>query len=432
VLTLITGNPGNAKTLHTIWLVERDRKRAAEAKDSNGALLYPGGRTVYYIGIEILDPVALPWVPCPMQPSGYSDREIDKGRPATAPDWAKIPIGSIVVIDEAWKFFPIRPAGAGVPPYVAYMAEHRHDGVDAFFITQHRHQIDTFVRKMVGRHIHLERKFGAEASKIWQWEKETDSNSNAAKEHAIKTDWTYPKEIYYWYKSAEVHTVKKDFPWRKFWWLIPVGIGILIAVPFAVYRLTHLGAPMKDALSKSSAAAGNAPGGSVAGLAEWWSPHAAKAREDFLPGSARRYDGVYKIATPPIVQGCMQLEIGGELRCTCTNQGGQVLPLTVAECHALVKYGWFDPSQKYSDPKPANIEFLNSEKASPESDAATSAPAPANGGAGSPASMSSRSSGYREYDQNESQPSSDISSSGPLATPSSRSPVPSVQSSMRP
>jgi zona occludens toxin len=83
MIELITGLPGNAKTLYTIGEV----KRRAEAE----------GRPVYYAGIKELQ---LDWTPI----------EADK--------WTDCPAGSIIVIDECQKVFRNRSLGAQPPAHV--------------------------------------------------------------------------------------------------------------------------------------------------------------------------------------------------------------------------------------------------------------------------------------------------------------------------
>jgi zona occludens toxin len=93
-VTVVTGLPGNGKTLWTICHV---KEKAEKEK-----------RQVYYAGIEIIDKVALPWI------------EIE------AKEWFKCPPGSIIVLDEAHKIFPLRANGSAVPDHVLPIAELRH------------------------------------------------------------------------------------------------------------------------------------------------------------------------------------------------------------------------------------------------------------------------------------------------------------------
>lgn len=335
-LNLITGNPGNGKTLHTLQIVEKQRLEAITEKNDDGTLRYPNGRAVYQNGIHGL---TLPWLP------------LEDPR-----KWYECPNGSIVVIDEAWRAFPMRKPGDVAPRYIEEFATHRHHGFDIYLITQHRHQIDTFVRKMVTRHIHLERKHGAEHANVWQWEKETDTNSSKRKEEALKTSWAYPKEIYNWYKSAEIHTVRKDFPWLKFWWMPPLAVLVIVLFVYGIHRLRHMG-DVTGVTPASPAGAATGPGPIVRGAI--WRPGTGKPREWDVLGSAERYDQNYKIATVPAVAGCMQMEYGHKVTCTCSGVAGDRLPFSTFQCMELVRNGWFDPSQKYDDVKRANINYLN-------------------------------------------------------------------------
>ncbi|MFC2415994.1 zonular occludens toxin domain-containing protein [Neisseria elongata] len=75
--------------------------------------------------------------------------------------------GSLVVIDEAQRPFPIRSAAAKVPPYIEAFATHRPLGLDIVFITQHPSFLDSFVRRLVQRHIHISIK--PVGRKFYEW-----------------------------------------------------------------------------------------------------------------------------------------------------------------------------------------------------------------------------------------------------------------------
>lgn len=353
MLTLVTGQPGNGKTLHALQLVEELRKKEPH-------------RPVYQFGINLL-PGGPQWLP-------LSD----------AREWAKCPEGSLIVIDEAWEHFPVRKQGSDVPDFVKALATHRHHGLDIFLITQHRQQLDTFVRKLVGRHIHLIRKHGADKSRVYQWEKETDATSTKEQEAAIKTEWELPREVFGWYKSAELHTVKKDFPWRKFWWVWAVAAVSLFAVVGSIYKVRHMSDVRRSAAVAAASPAGgqgvssfNPPKGE---LLEVWRPEAATPRVRWLPDSAPRYDGVYKVETAPYIAGCMELLIGLAVECRCSDQSGAELTTDLATCLRVVKTGVFDPGRKYGDAKEENIRYLNATRGG-QAESDGSAPQPAGGAA---------------------------------------------------
>jgi zona occludens toxin len=326
MLTLITGQPGNGKTLHALWLVEKLRKES--------------GREVFVTGIN---ECTLPW------------RAFADGR-----EWCDQPDNSIVVIDEAWKAFPTRRQGAAVPEYVEKLATHRHRGLDVFLITQSRLQLDTFVRGLVGRHIDVVRRFGRNQATLYQWEKVSDPTNDQARRDALKTVWKYPREVFDWYKSAEMHTVRRDFPMRKM-----VGFGVLAvvvigAIGFGAYRV------MNPAVPRGAVAPARAPGVVLrvaeSSSSEIWSAPRRAARVRNVPQSAPLYDDLQsRIETAPAVLGCMALDReGGTLECRCTGPGGVVLAdVSTSACREMVRFGWFDPTRSYEDVAAVNRSYLD-------------------------------------------------------------------------
>ncbi|MBB3212682.1 zona occludens toxin [Herbaspirillum sp. Sphag1AN] len=189
MLQLITGLPGNGKTLYALAYI----KQWAE-KDH---------RTVFYSGIAEL---TLDWT------------EIE------AEKWYDCPPNSIVVIDECQRVFRPRSLGSQVPEHVARLETHRHQGLDIVLITQHPMLADTAIRRLVGKHMHIVRKFGTQNATIHEWGSVKDNcDKPAAKKDSIKHHWRYDKKLFSVYKSADVHTVKRS---------IPMKIYFFAAIPF--------------------------------------------------------------------------------------------------------------------------------------------------------------------------------------------------------
>ena len=120
-----------------------------------------------------------------------------------------LPYGSLVVIDEAQRLFPTRSAATKVPPYIEALATHRHHGLDIVFITQHPSFLDSFVRRLVQRHMHISIK--PVGRKLYEWNEcmdQPESSQNIAR--AIEVNFKLPKEAFGMYKSAEIHTKGKD------------------------------------------------------------------------------------------------------------------------------------------------------------------------------------------------------------------------------
>lgn len=334
MLNFVTGVPGSGKSLFTLWMVEKLRKES--------------GRTVYYFNIPINKDKLPDW------------QELKVGE-----EWHLLPKGSIVVMDEAQKVFRERSKASAVPPHVAAFEEHRHDGYDVFLITQHPQLIDLHVRQLAGKHYFLKRLMGTERAHVYEWLERVVSNPNSKTEWKDARDyfWNYPKEVYDWYTSADMHFVKKDLPWRQFAW-IGAGGTFVVGCFFWVFwswtpddqqeAPTTVGAIAKERGADSLAVAPVRRPGNP------WDAELRRARVHGLDASAPMYDGLQRVVSQPAVVGCMRLDYSdGKIDCRCTSAQGSVLDMTVRQCMQLVKRGWFDPTRPAVDVKAENIARLN-------------------------------------------------------------------------
>ncbi|SFB64180.1 zonular occludens toxin domain-containing protein, partial [Azotobacter beijerinckii] len=148
MLFLRTGLPGAGKTLNALKEVDEEHQPDPADptkrlyKDPDHPDLPP--RTIYYSGIPDLklDRLKSNWV------------EFD-----TPEQWFNQPDGSVIVIDEAQRFFGADGTRAR-PEKVARFETHRHQGLDIHLITQHPSLLMTHVRKLVGKHINMIRPYG--------------------------------------------------------------------------------------------------------------------------------------------------------------------------------------------------------------------------------------------------------------------------------
>lgn len=178
MIYLITGLPGSGKTLHMVsMLVNR-----ADLK----------GRELYVDGIPELDPVAIPHNEMPEGCNGGNWQ-----------DW--LPNGSILVIDEAQRYFRPRPNGSKVPDSVQAMETHRHKGVDIFILTQHPRLLDINVKSFVENHKHIS-KSQLGIRRIFEWQRAGNPDAKADVQAANIKTYTLDKSCYGYYKSAEIHT----------------------------------------------------------------------------------------------------------------------------------------------------------------------------------------------------------------------------------
>lgn len=297
----VTGLPGAGKTLITLVRT----KQLAEKEN----------RQVYYNGIPDLK---LPWI------------ELEKGE-----DWYRVPSGSIVVIDEAQRVFRPRANGSQVPEHVAKLETHRHLGIDLILITQHPMLLDTNVRRLVGRHIHTVRAFGAKFATLHEWP-QVKENCDKSRVDSIESKWFYPAQAFDWYKSAEVHTHKRKIPFRV--WLLLLLPLLLAATIYAGYswwkgsnqRTTD---SMKKATGISTAPAGQQPVALKLGYFDNYKP-----RVEGLSHTAPVYDEVTKPVRAPYPAACVDLKSKG---CRCYTSQATRLDVPKSLCQQIAVTGFF-------------------------------------------------------------------------------------------
>lgn len=314
MIELITGLPGNGKTLYTIAYVKDWSDR--------------DNRPVYYSGIKDLN---LPWT------------EIDPEK------WYDCPTNSIIVIDECQRVFRPRSMGKEPPEHVSRLETHRHQGVDIVLITQHPMLADSAIRRLVGKHKHVVRTFGTQRATIHEWASVKDNcDKSSGRADSIKHLWKYPKEVFDWYKSAEAHTVKRN---------IPAKIWILASVPFI---LIALGLVLKNYITKSQnkVAIEQASSPDKAAPGQMKTNEIGKAqsyknaledvkqyayvnteRVEGLPHTAPKYDELTQPTVAPIPAGCVQSASTG---CRCFTQQATPIKMPEKMCMDIVKNGWFE------------------------------------------------------------------------------------------
>lgn len=305
MIYLHTGQPGAGKTLFTLWHVE------AEAKNEN--------RQVYYSGIADL------------QIRGWLPLEDEK-------KWFELPPGAIIVMDEAQRLFRPRGTGAAVPEYVAKLETHRHAGHDLYIITQHPMLIEQNVRRLTGTHRHIVRAFGSKSATVHTWG-EVRESCDKSRTGSVRSTFLYPKEVFSWYKSAEVHTHKARIPWRVFaLFFMPV---LIVALGWVVYSwLTTSGDRVQDQIAGTGrvggevGVTGRARGPLTA--AEYMEQHVPR-----VPGlayTAARYDRVTEPDTAPVPAACV---VSASRGCLCYSQQGTRLDVGRDLCVQIVERGFF-------------------------------------------------------------------------------------------
>lgn len=314
MITLITGQPGAGKTLYSLCRIKTEAEREA--------------RTVYYNGIN---ECKLPWVL-------LDDPE----------KWHELPTGAIIVIDECQRVFRPRAFSGAVPKYVSELETHRHKGFDIYLTTQHPMLVDTNIRRLIGKHFHVQRSFGRQKAVIHEFQNLKD-NPDKNRADSIRHDFGFPKEAFGWYKSAEQHTHKRNIPMRL-WFLLAVPI-LLAGIVYGLYSTWFgpkiFGSKPKEEVAKVLAATTPSAGVPTAIPASSSAPKAispgdyADARQPRVAGlayTAPIYDELTKPQRVPTPSACGR--IGA--RCSCFTNQATALDMPDAICNQIVNRGYFD------------------------------------------------------------------------------------------
>lgn len=312
MLTLITGQPGAGKTLYMLTAV---KEQADKEK-----------RPVYFASVTGLNTDKLDWI-------GLDDPK----------DWHKVPDGAIVVIDECQSMWRTRGVGAQVPDYVSAMETHRHRGLDVWATTQHPMLIDSNIRRLVGRHLHVMRAFGLHKATVHEWNV-LRAEPDKSRVDSIRHDFIYPKSSFDLYKSAEIHTHKRRVPLRVL--VLIVGPFVLAGLGYGVYKIMRPYATGEN-LAKAPAVASSSPFASSGySPAAQGRPKAMTEREYVdsmtprihgLAYTASAYDDVTKPARAPYPAAAVL--VGGKCR-AYTSQATR-LDMPDETCRSIVARGFF-------------------------------------------------------------------------------------------
>ena len=328
-ITLVTGLPGHGKTLRVLSVLQ------PLAKSENRPVFHASGK--------------------PVEGSfGIPGLAIEGWQEHDPLQWFDLPPNSYMVIDECQRVFPIRARSSVVPKHVEQLETHRHDGIDLWLVTQHPMLIDTNVRKLVDRHFHVVRKFGTKFATVYEFPSgvQDSPEKNKQKNGVVRHEWRYPKNVFAWYKSAEVHTVKARLP-AKVWMFLAFCLAVPLLIWLVYWRLyIHHG---QAANTVAPGQAASAPGGG-----EYPSPgrpgravpprlaDALTAQEYLavfrprLPGlafTAPAYDHLTKPVEAPYPSVCMfgHNADGEVMPCRCWSQRGFRLEVPDGVCRQLAR-----------------------------------------------------------------------------------------------
>jgi hypothetical protein len=172
---------------------------------------------------------------------------------------------------------------------------------------------------------------------------------------AKRFEWKYPKEVFGYYKSAEVHTVKRRLPMMYYiMFIAPLTVGALIwyfvdqhyqdgQIMATKSQRDRLAAGGQAITGDPLVTSGYVPGKSAAAAEKkpLTPKEYAESFEPRIPGlayTAPVYDEVTKVVEAPVPVACLSNESQG---CKCYSQQGTSLAMHETLCKRIVDKGFF-------------------------------------------------------------------------------------------
>ena len=281
----------------------------------------------------------------------FNAHELTEEEIMSAPLRDIIPQGAVLIVDEAHYTYPVRASGRPVPPYIQELTELRHYGHTVILMTQHPSQLDVFVRNLVSKHTHLERK--AVGMKQYSWYKCVTNLDNPAGVSGVESaSWKPPKDAFKYYKSSSQHQkFKKNIPLAV--WALVAIFGFMAWKGYNVYQIYKQGSGQVEVVQSVSDSSASEPQAITETDQSKISQDINSNLKpiDFVPTLAEKpeskpiYDSVRQVKTFEYPVGCVD---GGKSGCTCySSQGTPLKEITKAMCKDYVKNGL--PFNPYKD-----------------------------------------------------------------------------------
>ena len=300
MITLFTGSPGAGKTASLVDFLSK---------------LDGGERPLFVDGLEGL---TLPHT------------VVD------ANQWhTELPDGAILVIDEVQRVWRPRPAGSKVPESVSQLETHRHRGIDVFVTTQSPKLMDSNVRALVGRHVHI-RDTGILGRWWYEWPEVSEAMN--WKTCVNKKKISLSKKSFSLYKSASIHVKPVRGIPRVLFLVIAAILGFLVLAYFGYKTISTRTHPEPV----TPLAVNTAPGETTTSQPVYVQAYDLLQfipRISNRPESAPAYDHLRAVVVMPMV-------VGGACvgdKCKCLNQQGTDSGLSSNDCLAWMKNPPFNP-----------------------------------------------------------------------------------------
>ena len=338
MIYLITGSPGVGKTAMVVDMILSNFEGLFKFKALDGTEI---DRPLYFCHIDGLDE------------RKFKAHRLTEEQLQSAPLKDIVPEGSVVIVDECDYTYPVRSASREPPPYVQTLKELRHEGFTLILMTQHPSMIDRYVRNLVGKHIHIERK--QFKTKRYEWYR-CEENLNSTSFQAA--NWSYykpPKRAFAYYKSASTH-IKFTRKFPKILLIAPLLVFVFLYG--ALNFVSKFNQP-KSKVAGNTVSVASAP--SVEAVEETEKPVAPQAASvpsvavrdasapmgtvstDFepvipdKPETAPIYDSLRRAVNMETVAGC----VATSTSCNCYSEQATPVRVSARQCREYAENGVF-------------------------------------------------------------------------------------------
>lgn len=337
-ISLITGVPGAGKSLRAVW---------------HGVEFAKKGRKVFFYNLDGID---IEKINEKFQVEVYKvsdDFTIEK--------WQELPENSVLIVDEAHNFFPVRTKDKA-PDWLNKLTEIRHFGIQLILVTQDSRNLDAFVRRLVGEHEHLTRKAGLAGAMLRTFQQCADNvNDYHLQQTAQSSAWKYPKEFYDMYKSATLHVIKPKVP-KKILFAVIALLFLTFLIPFLIWKFKsttfNSGTSAEQVDEKKSQK--NVFDGEKSNLQKSW-----ETVDDYIadvtpltpvaPWTAPIYKNLEPTGIPELYCFASGYENSKNRNCKCfTEQMTRVRDIPMIVCEQIVKDGFYNPYREKNN----NVEFM--------------------------------------------------------------------------
>ena len=346
MIYLVTGTPGTGKTAMVVDMILNNVDGLFKMTIEDGTVV---DRPLYFCHIDGLDA------------KKFKAHELSEEEIQSAPLDQIMPQGGVLIVDEADYTYPVRPPSQAVPPYIKTLKELRHHGFTLILMVQHPTMIDRYIRQLVAKHIHLERK--AIGTKRYEFFRCEESLNAAAFTSVVGSPYRPPKEAFKYYKSASQH-IKFKKKLHPVFIMIPIGIAFMFYLGVPLFskwfgwsdnqsqvkqksEQQHAKIEEQDALNivqPPTLPQQSKFQESAASSVPEFTPEYYEPRITDKPETAPIYDSVRSIKTFEYPVAC----VSSAKSCNCYSDQGTLIKISRKACQKHIKDGVFNP---YKEPR---------------------------------------------------------------------------------